>query len=146
MNPNPSSGQTSRNVSALAPTQPGTSAESTFGDSASESVDQDRLNQDVNKLRRDVASVKDALARLAAQKGDEVAKTFRNVSQTVTSHVGSAASGVADAGSELASSAKDQAKTFAAELENMTRRNPWGALAGAVLVGVIMGIIARGRS
>jgi hypothetical protein len=52
---------------------------------------------------------------------------------------------VADAGSELASSAKEHAKTFASELEGMARRNPLGTIAGALLVGLIIGMMSRGR-
>ena len=46
-------------------------------------------------------------------------------------------------GSQLASTAGDQAKTFAAELEGMARRNPLGALAGAVAIGVFIGVMGR---
>jgi hypothetical protein len=53
---------------------------------------------------------------------------------------------VVDTGSELASSAKEHAKTFASELEGMARRNPLGTIAGALLVGVIIGMMTRGRS
>jgi ElaB/YqjD/DUF883 family membrane-anchored ribosome-binding protein len=105
----------------------------------------DRLNESVNDLRRDLASLKDNFARLASQAGGEATKTIRSVSQTVASQVGSAASGVADASSELASSAKDHARTFASELEGMARRNPLGTIAGALLVGVIIGMMSRGR-
>ena len=44
------------------------------------------------------------------------------------------------------SGAKEQAKTFASELENMGRRNPLGAMAAALMVGVLIGLIGRGRS
>jgi len=74
-----------------------------------------------------------------------VAKTARGVRQTVASQVGSATSGVTDAGSELASAAKEHAKTFASEFESMARRNPLGTIAGALLVGVIIGMMSRGR-
>jgi hypothetical protein len=67
------------------------------------------------------------------------------MSQTVASQVGSATSGVTDTGSELASAAKEHAKTFASELEGMARRNPLGTIAGALLVGVIIGMMSRGR-
>ena len=77
---------------------------------------------------------------------DQAAKTVRNMSQRVASQVGSAASGMADTGSELTSSARDQVKTFASELEGMARRNPLGTVAGALLVGVIIGMISRGRN
>jgi ElaB/YqjD/DUF883 family membrane-anchored ribosome-binding protein len=100
----------------------------------------------MRNLLKDVASLKDSFARLASQAGGEAVKTVRNVSQTVASQVGDAASGVADAGSELASSAKEHAKTFASELEGMARRNPLGTIAGVLAVGVIVGMMLRGRS
>ena len=75
-----------------------------------------------------MASLKDTFMRFASQLGDAGTKTVRNVSQTVASQVGSATSSMADAGSDLASSAKDHAKTFASELEGMARRNPWAQL------------------
>ena len=53
--------------------------------------------------------------------------------------VGGVASDLAGRGTEMASTAADQAKTFASELENMARRNPIGALAGAVVIGVMIG-------
>jgi hypothetical protein len=46
----------------------------------------------------------------------------------------------------LASSAKERAKTLTSELEGMARRNPLGTIAGALLVGVIIGMISRSRS
>jgi ElaB/YqjD/DUF883 family membrane-anchored ribosome-binding protein len=133
MNPNPSSGQTSRSTSSHV--EP-------------EHVGPSPLNEDVTKLQREVASLKDTFARLASQVSGEAAKTVRNVSQTVASQAGTVAGGVADAGSELASSAKEHAKTVVSELEAMARRNPLGTIAGAVLVGVIIGMISmsRGRS
>jgi hypothetical protein len=36
--------------------------------------------------------------------------------------------------------------TFASELEAMTKRNPLGTIAGAVVVGVLIGLLARGRT
>ena len=105
----------------------------------------DSLNDDLNKLRRDVSSLKDNFGRLASQAGGEAMKTVRNVSQTVAAQVGDAAGGVAEAGSDLASSAKEHAKTFASELEGMARRNPLGTIAGALLVGVVIGMMTRGR-
>jgi ElaB/YqjD/DUF883 family membrane-anchored ribosome-binding protein len=48
-----------------------------------------------------------------------------------------------DRGANLASSTTQQAKTFATELENMARRNPLGAIAGAVMIGVVIGMMVR---
>jgi ElaB/YqjD/DUF883 family membrane-anchored ribosome-binding protein len=104
------------------------------------------LNESISELRRDLASVKADFARLASQASGEAAKTIRNVHQTVASKVGGAASGVADASFDFASSAKQHAETFTSELEGMARRNPLVTIAGAVLVGVIIGMMTRGRS
>jgi ElaB/YqjD/DUF883 family membrane-anchored ribosome-binding protein len=92
----------------------------------------------------DAASWKDSVAGVASQAG-EAAKAIRGMSQTVASQVGTAASGLADTSSELATSAKEHAKTFASELEGMARRNPLGTIAGALLVGVVIGMMFRGR-
>ena len=43
----------------------------------------------------------------------------------------------------MASTATDQAKTFASEVESMARRNPIGAMAGAVMVGILIGMLGR---
>jgi ElaB/YqjD/DUF883 family membrane-anchored ribosome-binding protein len=53
---------------------------------------------------------------------------------------------VADKASDLAHSASEQAKTFASELERMGRANPLAAMAGALVVGVVIGLMGRGRS
>ena len=53
------------------------------------------------------------------------------------------ASDLAERGANAALVATDQAKTFASELENIARRNPLGAIAGAVLVGVLIGAMGR---
>jgi ElaB/YqjD/DUF883 family membrane-anchored ribosome-binding protein len=42
--------------------------------------------------------------------------------------------------------ATHEVKTFASELEAMAKRNPLGSIAGAVVVGVLIGLLAGGRS
>jgi ElaB/YqjD/DUF883 family membrane-anchored ribosome-binding protein len=103
--------------------------------SASSRGDSDTAGQDgLAELRREFASLKDHVARFASQASGEVAKS-----------IGGAASSATGAGSDLMSNATEQAKTFAAELEGMARRNPLGTIAGAVLVGVVIGMMSRGR-
>ena len=123
---------------------------STLHDSASIQPDaehppNDGLTETMGQLSRDVASLKDTLALLASQAGGGAAKAFRNVGQTVASQVGSTASGVADAGTDLATSAKERAKTFASELEGMARQNPLATIAGTLLVGVLIGFMTGRR-
>ena len=61
--------------------------------------------------------------------------TVQRIGEAVASQVG-----------EVASSAKEQVKTFASEVETMTRRNPLGAIGATLLVGVVIGMMSRGRS
>ena len=98
---------------------------------------------DLQAIRNDLNSLKDTLSRFMSQAGNEAVKSARQVTSNVAGQVGDVVGDLADRGSQLASSAGDQAKTFAAELESMARRNPLGSLAGAVAVGVLIGIMGR---
>jgi ElaB/YqjD/DUF883 family membrane-anchored ribosome-binding protein len=111
----------------------------------SEEVRRDALGDTVSQLSRDLASLKNSFSQLASQAGGEAAKAMRNMSQSVTSQVGDAASGAADRGADLAATAKEQVKTFASELEAMARRNPLGTIAGTLVVGIVLGLMTRGR-
>ena len=125
---------------------PAPSASSTTpASSDNDDVRRDGLGETLSQLSRDVASLKNTVALLASQAGGEAAKTMRNMSDAVASQVGDAASGVADTSSDLATSARRHAKTFASELEAMARRNPLGTIAGTLVVGVIVGMMTRGR-
>ena len=105
----------------------------------------DRLAEEVSSLRADMAKMHEILSNFASEAGGQAARTARNVGQSVVSHVGSTASGLANTTTDIASSATDQLKTFATELEDVARRNPLGALAGALAVGIVIGLIIRGR-
>jgi ElaB/YqjD/DUF883 family membrane-anchored ribosome-binding protein len=98
---------------------------------------------DLQAIRNDLNHLKDTLARFMSQASSEAVKSAREVTSTVAGQVSDVASDLANRGSQLASSAGEQAKTFATELESMARRNPLGALAGAVAVGVLIGIMGR---
>jgi ElaB/YqjD/DUF883 family membrane-anchored ribosome-binding protein len=112
---------------------------------ADEDVPHDNFGETLSQLSRDVASLKDTFALLVSQAGGEAAKTVRNMGETVASQVRDAASGAADTGSDLATSAQQRATTFASELEAMARRNPLGTIAGTLALGVIVGMMSRGR-
>ena len=127
------------------PAPSGSSLGSTSADCDADQLQRDGFGETLSQLRRDIASLKDTFAHFASQAGGEAAKTMRNVSEAVASQVGDAASGVADTGSGLATSAKQQAKTFASELEARARRNPLGTIAGTLVVGIIIGMMSRRR-
>lgn len=81
--------------------------------------------------------------------GDTARSAIDSVKNTVGDAVDRGQAAVSQAGtaaSEMAESATRQMTTFASELESMARRNPLGTLAGAVMIGVLIGFMARGRS
>jgi ElaB/YqjD/DUF883 family membrane-anchored ribosome-binding protein len=87
-------------------------------------------------------TLKDTVAEFVSQAGTDAVKTARDVTSNVASQVGNAASNVAE-NSEIATTASKQAKTFASELETLGRNNPLGAMAAAMMVGVLIGLIGR---
>ena len=90
---------------------------------------------DLQSLREDLNKLKDTVAEFVSQAGTDAVKTARDVT-----------SNVAEKGSEIATTASRQAKTFASELETLGRNNPIGAMAAAMMVGVLIGLIGRGRT
>src|ERR1700689_130077 len=99
----------------------------------------DSSGADLQAIRNDLNSLRDTLSRFMSQASNEAVKTARQV----TSNVAGQVSDLADRGGQYVSSANDQAKTFATELEAVARRNPLGALAGAVAIGVLIGVMGR---
>jgi ElaB/YqjD/DUF883 family membrane-anchored ribosome-binding protein len=98
---------------------------------------------DLKALRQDLNNLTDTLMKFMSQAGSEAAKSAREITSNVTGQVSSVASDMADRGANLASSTTQQAKSFATDLENMARRNPLGAIAGAIMVGVVIGMMGR---
>jgi ElaB/YqjD/DUF883 family membrane-anchored ribosome-binding protein len=98
---------------------------------------------DLQAIQNDLNSLKETLSRFMSQASTQAVKSARDVTSNLAGQVGDAANDLADRGSQLVSSAGDQAKTFASELETMARRNPLGTLAGAVAIGVLIGIMGR---
>ena len=101
---------------------------------------------DLDSLRRQVTDLQNAMAKLISDAGNMAVKSAKEATSDVASQVGAAASNIADKSSEMAQAASEQAKTFASEMEKMARANPLGSLAGALLVGVVIGLIGRSRS
>jgi ElaB/YqjD/DUF883 family membrane-anchored ribosome-binding protein len=100
---------------------------------------------DLQSLRTDLNRLKDTVSAFMAQATAEATKSARAVSADVASRVGDVADDVAQRGTAMASAATDQAKSAVSEFESMVRRNPIGAVAGAVMVGILIGTLGRRR-
>jgi len=98
---------------------------------------------DFERLRADFNNLKDTVSKLVSQVSAETTKGVREISQAAANQVGHAAAGMAEGGANIAASTTEQAKTLASELENVGRRNPLGAMAAALLVGVLFGLMGR---
>jgi ElaB/YqjD/DUF883 family membrane-anchored ribosome-binding protein len=81
-----------------------------------------------------MAAARDAVDAVKTKVGDALDR-----GQAAVSHAG-------DTASEMAGMATQQVKTFASELEAMAKRNPLGTIAGAVVVGILIGLLTRGRT
>jgi ElaB/YqjD/DUF883 family membrane-anchored ribosome-binding protein len=107
--------------------------------SAAASDAKDTAGADLTALQRDLSELKEIVAKLVSRAGDGAAKSAREIAGQVST----AASDLADKGASVASVATDQAKTLVTDLENIARRNPLGALAGAVVIGALIGMMRR---
>src|SRR5215831_8119197 len=76
---------------------------------------------DLQSLQADLNGLKETVTKFMSEAADQAAKSAREVSSHVTSRVSDVAGDLADRGSAIASTATEQAKTFASEIENMAR-------------------------
>jgi hypothetical protein len=86
----------------------------------------DALHEDLRKLADDVASLKDTVTKLAKSVGGEVADAAGEI------------------GADFVHVVKDEASSIATEFEKMARKNPIAVVAGALAVGLFIGLM-RGR-
>ena len=111
---------------------------------------------DIKSLRADMNGLRDTLADFISHASREAAETARDAAVDFAGQVSGAAASVvgqvsgiageiAGRGAEMAAAASNQAKTIASEIEGIARRNPIGAMAGALLIGVLIGMAGRKR-
>ena len=75
---------------------PGSSSASVGNKESGAGVAGDRLAEEVSSLRADMAKMHSILSNFVSEAGGQAARTARNVGQSVVSHVGSTASGLAN--------------------------------------------------
>jgi ElaB/YqjD/DUF883 family membrane-anchored ribosome-binding protein len=100
------------------------------------------VEADLKALREGLNNLTENVARLVSKTKDDAAKSVREMTSNMT-HVGSMAGDLAEKSSNAASAATSKVKSFGGELESMAHRNPYGTLAGAVLVGILIGMLGR---
>jgi ElaB/YqjD/DUF883 family membrane-anchored ribosome-binding protein len=100
---------------------------------------------DLQSLRTDLDRLKDTVSAFMAQAAKEATRSVREVSSNVVDRVGDVADDIAQRGSTMASATTAQANKFVSEFESMARRNPIGTMAGAMLVGIMIGMLGRRR-
>src|SRR5258705_11819666 len=98
---------------------------------------------DLGALREDLNNLKETVANLVSKATGDAAKSDREMTSNMTEHVSSMAGDLAEKGSNAASAATNQPKTFAGEFESMALPNPPGAVAGARYVGILIGMLGR---
>jgi ElaB/YqjD/DUF883 family membrane-anchored ribosome-binding protein len=96
----------------------------------------------VESLRSEIKTIQELVTRLAAQSGRDAA----NVAAAAADRIGDVAGDLARSSANAAAAATDRAKSLGGELEGMARRNPMGVIAGAVVIGVLIGVFGRSRS
>lgn len=80
-------------------------------------------------------------------RGTEAAtQTLRSAGEAVSAQMGAATAAAMERGSALAVSASEHAQTYANEFVALVRRRPLSALAGAAILGLLLGLFRRSRS
>jgi ElaB/YqjD/DUF883 family membrane-anchored ribosome-binding protein len=124
---------------------PGSSRPAGYAESGRpENKDSGNGSHDVHALRSDFDALKSTVADFMSKAGKDVSKASNDAMTTAKQATSDVAHQIGDTASHMATAASDQAKSFAAELERMGRSNPLGTIAGAVLVGVVIGLLGRG--
>jgi ElaB/YqjD/DUF883 family membrane-anchored ribosome-binding protein len=106
----------------------------------------DSMNEDIQSLKTDLASLKESIASLTSSAATTTMGMASDAASKVSETVSDAASVIAEKSSNMASVATKGAQSLSVEVEDLTRRNPLAALAGAVVLGLLIGMASRGRS
>jgi ABC-type transporter Mla subunit MlaD len=108
-----------------------------------------RVGEEIQRAKEQIsqtaATARDDVSENLRALSDDIARlkdTVAGIAKTVGVQIGDAAS---DITSEIASSAKDQAGTVVAEFERVARRNPLAVVAGALCVGMVIGLMSGRR-
>lgn len=95
---------------------------------------QETAGDDLAELRRDLAKLTETVSNLVSNQAGHARSTVTD-----------AAAGIYDSGAEALRYAEDQARTARDDIVRTIERNPMTAVAAALGVGMILGMMNRGR-
>ena len=107
----------------------------TTGVEESSLVTSETYAQDMARLQEEMSALRSTVSSLLSEARTGAAKTLKAAGDVVT-HQGTA----------LAATATDRAQSLASELESFARRKPLSAMTGALVAGIILGLLGRRRS
>ncbi|HKG72847.1 MAG TPA: hypothetical protein VKA79_01285 [Aestuariivirgaceae bacterium] len=121
----------------------GRKAENQDGDMTSTSDQTPRSSADIARLQEELASLRLTVASLMAEAKGGAAKTLRAAGDLVSHKVGAVGQAAAEKTSSVAEITAERAQGLISELEIWARRRPLSAIAGAMLAGIIIGMLGR---
>jgi ElaB/YqjD/DUF883 family membrane-anchored ribosome-binding protein len=108
-------------------------------------VESMHTSADMARLQQELAGLKSTVVSLIAEVKGGAAKTLRAAGDLVSHKVESAGHVAVEKSSALAESTTERAQNVASELEIWARRRPLSAIAGAMLAGILIGMLGRRR-
>jgi hypothetical protein len=97
-------------------------------------VSTENYASDIARLQQEMSALRDSVSALLAEVRTGAARTLRAAGEVVTQQ-----------GSALAATASDRAYGYASELESLARRKPLSTMAGALIAGIVIGLLGRRR-
>lgn len=100
---------------------------------------------DLRQLKTDLARLTETVTAIASNRGARAASRVGDGVRSVTDTFSATASDAYTAGSDIASSARHHASSFAGDVEKTVRRNPLGAVLASMVLGMVVGMLSRSR-
>lgn len=104
-----------------------------------------KLSEDLTVLRADVAKLAETLTVLAKSQGEAAADAVTSRVRQGKRKAEATAAGLYDEGVAAYEDVKERAGALGGDVSAAIERNPLGAVAAALGVGFLLGLLSRGR-
>jgi ElaB/YqjD/DUF883 family membrane-anchored ribosome-binding protein len=105
-----------------------------------------KLSEDLATLRADVAKLAETLTLLAKAESEAVSDAVKQKVRASAARAEATASGLLEEGTAAYEEAKAKAQSLGGEVCSAIERNPLSAVAAALGIGFLFGILTRGRN